>query len=197
MEATRIRAFEPEPGNAMKNLLVLSALGADRPGIVNRLSRAILDSGCNIEDSRMAVLGEEFALIVMISGTWDAIAKIEAMVPKLESSLELTVTVRRTAERARGAGTIPYMVDVIAMDHPGIVHDVAAFFSDRQINIEEMSTGSYAAAHTGTPMFSLALVISIPAEIHIARLRDEFMDFCDELNLDAVMEPVKGGSAKY
>jgi glycine cleavage system regulatory protein len=23
-------------------------------------------------------------------------------------------------------------------------------------------------------------------------LRDEFMDFCDQLNLDAIMEPVKG-----
>jgi glycine cleavage system transcriptional repressor len=181
----------------MKNLIVLSAVGADRPGIVNRLSRAILDSGCNIEDSRMAVLGEEFALIVMISGTWDAIAKIEAMIPRLESSLELMITVKRTAERAPAGGMIPYMVDVIAMDHPGIVHELAAFFSEHNVNIEEMSTGSYPAAHTGTPMFSLNLIISIPAQIPIARLRDQFMDFCDELNLDAVMEPVKGGSGKY
>ncbi len=181
----------------MKNLLVLSALGADRPGIVDRLSRAILDSGCNIEDSRMAVLGEEFALIVLISGSWDAIAKIEATVPKLESMLELAITVKRTGERSRATSMVPYMVDVIAMDHPGIVHQVAAFFAERQINIEEMSTGSYAAAHTGTPMFSLAMVISIPTQIQIARLRDEFMDFCDELNLDAVMEPVKAGSGKY
>ncbi|HDJ86419.1 MAG TPA: glycine cleavage system protein R, partial [Chromatiales bacterium] len=43
----------------MNNLLVVSALGQDRPGIVNELSLAILNCGCNIEDSRMTVLGGE------------------------------------------------------------------------------------------------------------------------------------------
>ena len=55
-----------------------------------------------------------------------------------------------------------------------------------------MSTSSYAAAHTGTPMFSVRMSIGIPANIHIAGLRDEFMDFCDSMNLDAVLEPIKG-----
>ncbi|MGD8514343.1 MAG: glycine cleavage system protein R, partial [Granulosicoccaceae bacterium] len=68
---------------------------------------------------------------------------------------------------------------------------VAEFFSSRNINIEDLSTGSYAAAHTGTPMFSMNMTISIPAEQSIAELREQFMQFCDELNLDAVMEPVK------
>jgi glycine cleavage system transcriptional repressor len=176
----------------MNNFLVISALGSDRPGIVNQLSRAVLDCGCNIEDSRMAVLGGEFALIQLIAGTWDQIARLEGMLPKLEERLSLTITSRRTSPRSSERRMVPYMVDVIAMDHPGIVHDVAAFFSGREINIEEMNTGSYHAAHTGTPMFSLSMVISIPADIAIARLRDEFMDFCDELNLDAVIEPVKG-----
>jgi glycine cleavage system transcriptional repressor len=180
----------------MNNYLVISALGSDRPGIVNQLSKAILDCGCNIEDSRMAVLGGEFALIQMISGTWDQIARLEGMLPKLGERLGLTITARRTTPRASDRRMVPYIVDVIAMDHPGIVHDVAEYFSARDINIEEMSTGSYAAAHTGTPMFSLSLVISIPADVSIARLREEFMDFCDELNLDAVIEPVKGGSQR-
>lgn len=180
----------------MNNYLVISALGSDRPGIVNQLSKAVLDCGCNIEDSRMAVLGGEFALIQMISGTWDQIARLEGMLPKLEERLGLTITARRAAPRTSERRLVPYFVDVIAMDHPGIVHDVAEYFSKRDINIEEMNTGSYAAAHTGTPMFSLSLVISIPADVSIARLREEFMDFCDELNLDAVIEPVKGGAQR-
>ena len=77
------------------------------------------------------------------------------------------------------------------MDQPGIVHNLAKFFSQRQINIQEMLTSSYAAAHSGTPMFSVHLTVEVPAEIQIAALREEFMDFCDQLNLDAVIEPVK------
>jgi len=82
-------------------------------------------------------------------------------------------------------------VDVVALDHPGIVYRLAEFFSSRDINIEELSTATYAAAHTGTPMFSVHMTVNVPASMHIASLREEFMDFCDELNLDAVLEPVK------
>ncbi|NNF67977.1 MAG: glycine cleavage system protein R, partial [Gammaproteobacteria bacterium] len=34
--------------------------------------------------------------------------------------------------------------------------------------------------------------INVPGQIHIAGLREEFMEFCDRLNLDAILEPVKG-----
>ena len=69
---------------------------------------------------------------------------------------------------------------------------LASFFSARGINIEDMATASYAAAHTGAPMFSVHMSVGIPADLHIAALRDEFMDFCDSMNLDAVLEPIKG-----
>jgi glycine cleavage system transcriptional repressor len=173
----------------MKKYLVISAVGKDRPGIVNDLSKAILDCGCNIEDSRMAVLGGEFALILMISGTWNAVAKMEAQIPGLEKKLDLTVTAKRTEGRSAPQDTMPYLVDVVAMDHPGIVHHVAEFFASRQINIEEMNTWTYPAAHTGTPMFSLSLTVSVPARLNIGQLRQEFTGFCDELNLDATLEP--------
>jgi glycine cleavage system transcriptional repressor len=54
-----------------------------------------------------------------------------------------------------------------------------------------MVTSTYAAAHTGTPMFSVNMSVGIPSETHIASLRDDFMEFCDNLNLDAVLEPLK------
>jgi len=173
------------------NYLVISALGKDQPGIVNELSALILEGGCNIEDSRMAALGEEFAMIVLVSGKWNSIAKLESSLPHLEKRLDLSITTRRTAPRKSNANMLPYAVDVIAMDHPGIVNHLASFLSKRRINIEDMTTNRYAAAHTGTPMFSVHIHISVPGEIHIASLRDEFLNFCDEMNLDAVMEPIK------
>ncbi|MGQ0592699.1 MAG: glycine cleavage system protein R [Gammaproteobacteria bacterium] len=175
----------------MQNHFVISALGNNRPGLVHQLSKAVKDCGCNILDSRMAVLGGEFAVILLLAGTWDAIAKIESMIPRLEDSLDLTLISRRTEIREKVANLMPYAVEVVASDRPGIVHDIAQFFSSRDINIEELFTGSYSAAHTGTPMFSLHVTISVPTNTSIAALRGEFMDLCDQLNLDAVMEPVK------
>jgi glycine cleavage system transcriptional repressor len=175
----------------MNNLLVISALGTDRPGIVNDLSGAILEYGCSVADSRMSVLGGEFALILLVSGKWDSIAKLESALPVVASKLGLMVTLKQTEKRRAGTALLPYEIEVVAMDHTGIVHEVADFLAARDINIETMDTDTYAAAHTGTQMFSMNLRISVPGDMHIATLREEFTDFCDQLNLDAVLEPAK------
>lgn len=175
-----------------KNFLVISALGRDRPGIVDELSGTIFEQGCNISDSRMTVLGGEFAILLMVEGNWNTLAKLEDALPTLENRLDLTIIAKRTEGRQPSTDLLPYAVEVVSLDHPGIVHNLASFFSRRNINIEDMITTSYAAAHTGTPMFSVNMSVGIPADLHIATLRDEFMDFCDSLNLDAVLEPIKG-----
>ena len=176
----------------MDNFLVISAVGEDQPGIVNALSEKVLEHGCNIIDSRMTVLGGEFAIIMMVSGSWNTIAKLESSFPALEKQLKLSITARQTESRDQNNNKVPYMVEVVSMDHPGIVNNVADFFSTRNINIEDLSTGSYSAAHTGTNMFTMQMVISIPADLHLGELREQFTEFCDNLNLDAIMEPVKG-----
>lgn len=177
---------------AQKTYLVISALGEDRPGIVDTLSKAILDQGCNIEDSRMTVLGGEFAAILLVQGKWNTVAKVENALPELERQLGMTIISKRTGERTVEADLLPYAVDVISMDHPGIVNSLTGFFSERGINIEDLTTSTYAAAHTGTPMFAVHMTVGIPANQPIAGLREEFMDYCDGLNLDAVLEPLRG-----
>ncbi len=176
----------------MQKQLVITALGEDRPGIVNALSRAVADSGCNIADSRMTVLGGEFAVILLVSGKWNELAKLEAQLPNVGRELDLTVSSKRTETRPGAKNLAPYAVEVVSIDHPGIVHQLAQFFSSRQINIRDMSTSSYAAAHTGTPMFSMHMTLDIPSSVAIAQLREEFMDYCDQRNLDAIIEPLKG-----
>lgn len=174
-----------------KNYLVISALGNDRPGIIDQLSKAILDIGCNIADSRMTVLGGEFAILLMVEGNWSTLGKLEEAIGSLEKKLDLTIIARRTEQRDHQAPCLPYIVQVVSLDHPGIVHQLANFFSSRRINIEDMATASYPAPHTGTIMFSVQMTVGIPAEIHIASLRDEFMEFCDRINLDAIIEPAQ------
>lgn len=175
----------------MQNYLIISAIGHDRPGIVQRLSKVVLDSGCNIQDSRMMVLGGEFSVIMMTSGNWNHIAKLETAIKNASTDLGLTVTLTRTEARETQPTLLPYLVEVVSIDHPGIVYQVADFFSRHQINIEDLGTDSYHAAHTGTPMFSMTIAISVPSQLSISELRAQFLGFCDEYNLDAVIEPIK------
>ena len=176
----------------MKNYLVISVLAEDRPGLVNELTRVIVECNCNLVDSRTTVLGGEFAAVMLIHGNWNTLAKLEVQLQRLEQVHDMTIITKRRESHSPRADILPYAVELIAMEQKDIVHKMVHFFSSRLVTIEEMITRSYQAPHTATPMFAINLTIGVPTNLHIAMLREEFMDFCDELNLDAVMEPVKG-----
>src|SRR5712671_3767816 len=162
----------------MKQHLAVSAIGGDRTGMVHELTRVISECGGNISESRMASLGTEFAMLLLVSGNWHALAKLETELKRLEP-------------RAARTDMLPYSIDVVCLDQTGIVSGLSGFFSSRGIDIAEVSTRSYPAAHTGAPMFSVQMIVNVPSRIHVAHLREEFMEFCDSLNLDAILEPVK------
>lgn len=169
----------------MTTKLVISALGEDRPGIVDKLSNIIFDHALNIEDSRMTVLGGEFAILLLVSGEQKSLDALLERLAEIEQNLQMSLLVKTTTESLKQDNAIPYSVDVAALDHPGIVRNIANFFSNRDINIVNLETERYSAPHTGTPMFALHMTIGIPAGINIPQLRDAFMELCDELNLDA------------
>ncbi|MGB9428757.1 MAG: glycine cleavage system protein R [Gammaproteobacteria bacterium] len=175
----------------MKQLLVVSVLAEDRPGILRDFARAVKDCGCNVVESRMTVLGGEFTMLLLVSGNWNTITKLEGQLPKLEKLLGLSLSVRRTAERDPRHDLVPYAIDAVCVDQPGIILNLADFFAEHNIGIADLFTRGYPAAHTGAPMFSVQMAVNIPADLHIGSLREEFMDFCDRLNLDAIMEPIK------
>ncbi len=176
---------------ASLDYLVITASGEDRVGLVERFTGRILDAGCNIEESRMALLGGQFAIIMLISGRWDALSKLEDKLSGLGDELGLAIIHKRTRHLERKQPLVPYRIEVVAMDHPGIVHSLANYFAHQGINIEELSTETYPAPHTGTPMFSVSMTVGVPADMHIPTLRGDFLDYCDGLNLDAIFEPVR------
>jgi len=176
----------------MQNYLVVSVLGADRPGIANDLTTNAAEYNCNVVDSRMAVLGGEFAVIMMLEGSWSSIAKFESSIPALEQKHGLLTLLKRTEMPKNKSNLMPYGVQVVALDTPGVIKEISTFFSSRSINIENLQTDTYKAPHTAAPMLVVNMTVNIPVSMHIADLRESFTIFCDDLNLDATMEPMKG-----
>ena len=165
---------------------VISTIGRDRPGIVNELSQTVFDLGLSIEDSRMTVLGGEFAVLMAVVGEPAALAELDARLTELAKAADFAYLYRATAER-NTSRILPYQVRVVAMDHPGIVHRIAGFFSARDINIRELETETERAAHTGTPIFNLTMTVEVPHGTKVAQLKSEFAAFCDERDLDGTL----------
>ena len=168
---------------------VIATIGEDRPGIVDAIAETVSDLNLSIEDSRMTVLGGEFAVLMSVVGGTLPLQRLETKLGKLAEKMNLAFLFRRTDGRDNVEGRVPYTVSVTAMDHPGIVHQVANFFSSQNINIYNLDTVTERAPHTGTPIFSLVMEVEVPPEIRIVELRDSFFYFCDDNDLDGELRP--------
>jgi glycine cleavage system transcriptional repressor len=174
----------------MDKLLAITAIGPDRAGLIRDLSQAVTGSGGNICESRMVALGSDFAVLMLVAGNWHSVNKIRDRLAQLQRDADLTVTVRDTEPRSLEPSA-PYNIDVVSLDQEGIVLRLSSFFANRNLEIAEMNTRRYNAPHTGAEMFSVQMTVNLPASVHVATLREEFLDFCDEHNLDAIMEPAQ------
>ena len=175
----------------MEKLLAVTVIGPDRTGLVRDVTKAISSAGGSIMQSRMTTLGQEFAMVALVAANWHSITKVEDALDELSGTSELTISHKATEERQGQAPAAPYNVDIVAMDQEGIVAGLAGFFAARNIEIADLNTRRYNAAHTGAAMFAVQMAISIPASSHLASLREEFHEYCEEQNLDAIIEPIQ------
>jgi glycine cleavage system transcriptional repressor len=174
--------------------LILTAYGPDQVGLAEKISEFIARHGCNIEDSKMAALSGEFAIIILISGASDKLAAIARDYREVEEATALTVVVKAPSPE-KPEVFLPYKLIASCMDHPGIVYRITRVLSGLGVNIESMETKTYSAPVSGAPLFLLEAEVSVPAGAKIGQLRERLAELEREENIDIEFTPVKGGSS--
>lgn len=167
---------------------VLSAVGPDRPGLVRSCSEMIAEAGANLEDSRMAILGGEFALIVLLSGSADALKRVDERVHGLGEELGLNISLRPTERPRENREFLLYRIRVSGVDHPGIVSHVSRLLATKGVNVAHLDSRVHYAPLSGTPMFVLSAELQVPPDLGLAELRRELAEACEAENLDFVFE---------
>lgn len=173
----------------MPNHLVISAIAPNQPGIAHQITSLVTKCGCNIVESKMKAMGNTFSLVLMAEGEWNAIAKLEHILPQKAPAMGMTTMMQR-AEKADNTKALPYRVKIIALDNPGITKEITNFFAEQQINIQEMSCNTYPAPQTGAMIGTIKLTVGLPVNISVSNIRDKFNDFCAKTNLDGTMDPI-------
>ena len=176
---------------ATDNHLLISVFGEASESPLLGLCKRVADCGCNLTEARVSTLGRELCVQALVQGPWDAIAKLETALTRLERDGEMRLSFFRTGSRELQTTLLPYLVEVIAADKPGVLLQLSDFFARHDISVEHLLSTRYRAMQTGADMFSAQVTIGIPNTMHIAALRDDFLEFCDGHNLDAIMDPMK------
>lgn len=152
--------------------LCLSAVGADRPGIVAAVSGALVDVGCNLEDSTMTILQGYFAILLVVSAEQEVDSDtLEQALAPVAQRFDLQLSVRALAEppsldeseaaRAQ-VGTVPWTISVHGADRTGIVHGVTAALEEVGGNVVDLST--HLVGNDEEPVYVMTLRVNLPAE---------------------------------
>jgi glycine cleavage system transcriptional repressor len=171
----------------MSEHFLVSALGADKTGLVEELSEAVLENGFSIADSRMAILGDHFSVLMLVTGDKKG---EEGLKKRLSTLKSLEITVRQVKPRQALSGVFVYSIRIMGGDTRGIVHSITNYLKSRSVNVAAMETWVTHAPHSGTEVFNMHLTVEVPQHNNIREFKQGLLEICDGLNLDVDMEPV-------
>jgi glycine cleavage system transcriptional repressor len=177
----------------MRKNIVLTLTGSDRVGIVEAVTANLVKVDGNVETSRMARLGGEFAMLMLISIDETRLQAFEDGLTSLRAQ-GFQVATKQTdlTYELKYAGWLPYQIEVHGADHEGIVHKVAHYLTQRGINIESMDTGIVPAPMSGTLFFSMNAIVYIPPNLSKKDWQAELDDVADQLNVEIKVSSYKG-----
>ena len=139
-------------------LLAVTAVGADRPGIIARVTQVLLEHGGNLQDSTMTILGGQFAIVLLVQTDAEAPA-LETDLAAATTDLGLVVAVRTVGV---GSTSPPptHMLSVYGADRPGIVAGVAAALAQRSVNVTDLTTRVLEG-----DVYAMVLEVSLPDDV--------------------------------
>ena len=172
--------------------VVFTLTGPDRVGIVEEVTEIVLGMHGNVETSRMARLGGEFAIIMLVTLPAEQVDRFGLAFETLTRQGYRVTTGQADLSAAEShAGWLPYRIEVHGADHEGIVHEIAHGLSQRGINIESMDTGTRAASVSGTPLFFMSALVLVPPDLPEADWIAELDEAAHLANVDVAVAKVE------
>jgi glycine cleavage system transcriptional repressor len=164
--------------------LVLTLTGPDRVGIVDELTSLLLECHGNVESSRMARLGGEFASLMLVSMPDQSLDRLKNNTSDLiAQGFKVTISPTQPSPNLH-TGWLPYQIEVSGADHEGIIHEIAHHLSTFGINIEEMETSTSHAPVSGTPFFNMRASIISPPNLSEESWQNDLDEIGHRLNVD-------------
>mgnify|MGYP001823492311 CR=1 FL=1 len=171
----------------MTKRYIMAAFSQDRPGVVADITGLLFENGCNLEDSSMANIMHEFAILLLFSGNGDGLeGKLAEDCRTMEKEKGITAYIK-AVESEEEKNPEPYSrktITVEGIDQTGIVYKVSKFLADHHINIENLASQRRLSPESGTALYFMNIKVQVPDGITPASLEEGLSQVGEELNLD-------------
>jgi glycine cleavage system transcriptional repressor len=175
----------------MPKNIVLTLTGRDKIGIVDGVTSVIVKRDGNVESSRMARLGGEFAMLMLIALPDKELDNLDKDFQQLRKEGYQVTLLQTEDDSKKYTGWLPYEIEVTGADHEGIIHEISHHLAVQGINIESMDTSSTPAPMSGTPLFTMKGIVLVPPKLNFHTWNDALEEIGDKLNVSVKIGVVK------
>jgi len=174
----------------MEQKFIMTAFSKDRPGIVADVTEVIYENGCNLEDSTMTNMLDEFAIILLFAGQGDNLEEqLSGDCRRLEREKGITAFIRpvEADDQGKAVNFTTKTINVEGIDQTGIVFKASRFLANNHINIENLTSRRTTSPESGTALYFMEIRIQIPENISLKQFQNGLSKVGEELNLDITL----------
>jgi glycine cleavage system transcriptional repressor len=173
----------------MQTQLIVNLFGPMGTAHLADLLALIQQQQCHALDSHMLSFEQRMVLALRISGNWDRVTRVESVLREFAQRAGIDMHVHHEQNIAEREAVLPYVVDAIGLASADIAAVITRFFAQQKVGMRELSTRTYRPARSSERLIQMRAQIDIPARCHLGQFKSDFFDLCDNLNLDAAIEP--------
>lgn len=176
----------------MEKKFIMTAFGKDRPGIVADVSQIIYENSCNLEDSTMTLLEDEFTIILVFAGRDEGSLEEQLLKEcrRLEKDRGITAFIRALSDekikpkRPFSAHTL----HVEGHDQAGIVYKTSRYLADHNVNIANLNSRMSHSPESGVAIYTMDIQIEVPEDVSLTDLEKGLDRVRDDLNLEITLD---------
>lgn len=175
------------------NKAVISGIGPDQPGIVAAIGQILYQHGCNIHDSTMTRLAQEFAVILIVDVPPAAsLEQLQRDFASLEGSHGMTVVFKLLAQSGAVQAHVPrnpYMVSVAGHDQAGITYQVSQVLANLGVNITDLN--AQVIPGETRPVYIMMVEVDVPAHVTENTVREALVSLESRLDVEIQLRPLE------
>lgn len=167
--------------------LVLTAIGKDKTGLVSELTGLVNECQCNILDSKMAVFGGEFSMIMLLAGDSPALSKLEMRLPQLAMELNLLTMMKRTTPH-KGGNKPQFVLQLEGPDQAGTIKTLTSYLAERSVDVRSLKSATRYVEQQAWQ--SAEILIELNDSTELMSFSQGFEAVCQTLNMTCSFKPV-------
>jgi glycine cleavage system regulatory protein len=173
--------------------LVMTIIGPDRTGLVERLAAIVAEHGGNWIESQMSHLGVHFAGILRIQIPADREPALRHALELLDGQ-GLKIVAHSDHAPQRSVEGAEVVLEIVGQDRPGIVRQISAALARHGVNVEALNTECLSAPMSGETLFKAQARLHIPASCNVTELRKDLERIAQDLMADLLFGEVATGN---